>query len=114
MYNDQIQKDRRRELRGNQTEAEELLWKSIRDRRLGGLKFRRQYSTGPYILDFFCAEKRLAVELDGEQHKDAREYDTERDNYLKDKDIKVLRFWNGEVTADVEGVLRVILENVKF
>lgn len=114
MYNDKIQKIRRRELRKNQTEVEKLLWERLRDRQLNKLKFRRQYSVGPYILDFFCADKRLAIELDGEQHKDAKEYDRERENYLKNKDIKILRFWNGELENDVEEVLRVIQENAKF
>ena len=81
MYNDQIQKLRRRELRKNQTEAEKLLWNKIRNRQLNNFKFYRQYSAGPYILDFFCPEIRLAIELDGEEHKDRREYDKERENF---------------------------------
>jgi len=79
MYNDQLQKNRRQELRKNQTEAEDILWQNIRNRKINSLKFYRQYGIGPYILDFFCAEVRLAIELDGEQHKDAVEYDQERE-----------------------------------
>lgn len=114
MYNDQIQELRRRELRKNQTEAEEILWEKLRDRRMGNLKFRRQYSAGPYILDFFCPEIRLGIELDGEQHKEAMEYDKERDLYLKDKNIKILRFWNKEVVNNLPQVLRKIAEDVRF
>ena len=113
MYNDQIQRERRRGLRENQTEAEILLWERIRDRKLNGLKFRRQYGVGPYILDFFCSDKRIAIELDGEQHKNNQEYDTERDLYLNDKDIKVLRFWNEELIRDIEGILKRVEESVK-
>ena len=105
MYNDKLQKLRRRELRKNQTEAEKILWQRIRGRKLNNLKFHRQYSAGPYILDFFCPEIRLAIELDGEQHKNAQEYDKEREAFLKDKDIRIIRFWNGEVLDDAEKVI---------
>lgn len=106
MYNDGLQKERRRELRKNSTEAERILWQKIRGRKLNGLKFYRQYSVGPYILDFFCSQIRLAIELDGEQHKNVREYDEERDTLLKKADIKTLRFWNGEVLNNIENVLK--------
>ena len=114
MYNDQIQKSRRQELRKNQTEAENTLWQAIRDRKIKNLKFYRQYSIGPYILDFFCPEIRLGIELDGEQHKNNLEYDQERKNFLKDKDIKVIRFWNNEVLDGLQDVLKIITKNAKF
>lgn len=107
-YNNQIQKDRRRELRKNQTEAENILWQKIRGRKMNNLKFHRQYSVGPYILDFFCPQIRLNIELDGEQHKDAREYDRERELFLKDKDITIIRFWNSEVLDKIENVCKII------
>src|SRR3989344_7360502 len=111
MYNDKILKDRRRELRQDNTKSEDLLWQKIRNRKLSGLKFRRQYSTGSYILDFFCPEIRLAIELDGEQHKDAVEYDKERELFLKDKDIHTIRFWNNEVVEDIARVLKIVEES---
>lgn len=114
MYNDQVQKGRRQELRKNQTEAENVLWQKIRGRKVNNLKFHRQYSVGPYILDFFCPEIRLAIELDGEQHKDQKEYDKERDLFLKDKDINVVRFWNHEVLGGIGKILEIIEENVKL
>ncbi len=107
-YNNQNQKDRRRELRRNQTEAEKILWQKIRARKINNLKFYRQYSAGPYILDFFCPQIRLAIELDGKQHKDALIYDKERENFLKDKDIDVIRFWNSDVLENMENVLKKI------
>ena len=78
------------------------------------LKFHRQYSVGPYILDFFCPQVRLAIELDGEQHKDAIVYDKERESFLKNSDIKTIRFWNSEVLEDIGKVLNIIKENAKF
>ena len=86
----------------------------MRCRQLHGLKFFRQYSVGPYILDFFCPEIKLAVELDGGQHNEpeSREYDAARSEYLRDHGIDVLRFWNNEVLLDVQGVLARIEESV--
>ena len=114
MYNDQLQKDRRRELRKNQTEAEKIFWQEIRNRKVNNLKFYRQYSIGPYILDFFCPQIRLAIELDGKQHKDAREYDMEREFFLKSKDIRTIRFWNEKILKDIKNVLKIVAENAKF
>ena len=100
-----------RELRKNATEAEQILWRALRDRQLGGLKFRRQHPIGRLILDFYCPEKRLAVELDGGQHAadDQRAYDAERTAFLNDQGITVLRFWNHEVLNHLERVLQTIL-----
>ncbi len=108
MYNDQIQKFRRRELRKNQTEAEKILWQKIRGRKINNLKFHRQYSAGPYILDFFCPQIRLAIELDGDQHKDPMVYDKERELFLKDKDITTIRFWNDEVLDKIDNMCKII------
>jgi very-short-patch-repair endonuclease len=112
MYNDQLQKERRRELRKNQTEVEKILWRKIRNRQINNLKFHRQYSAGHYILDFFCPEIRLAIELDGNQHKDAVVYDKERELFLKDKDIYMIRFWNYEILKDVENVVEKICDKI--
>ncbi|MBC7109293.1 MAG: endonuclease domain-containing protein [Methanomassiliicoccales archaeon] len=101
-----------RKLRREMTEAERLLWYHLRNRRLGGLKFRRQVPIGPYIVDFLCLEKRVIVEIDGGQHNfpDERARDLERTRFLEYKGYKVLRFWNNEVLGNLEGVLSVILE----
>jgi very-short-patch-repair endonuclease len=74
------------------------------------MKFFRQYSFGPYILDFYCPQKKLAVELDGGQHNqlDGREYDADRTNYLNVYGIEVVRFWNNEVLGNMDGVLAVL------
>jgi len=107
LKNDTALKERRRELRRNQTDAERAFWTKVRNKQFHGMKFFRQYSFGSYILDFYCPEKKLAVELDGEQHNlpEGREYDVERTNYLNAHGIEVVRFWNNEVLCQMESVL---------
>ena len=85
LYNDPITKLDRRRLRKNTTDAEQKVWSILRSRQMVGLKFLRQYSVGPYILDFYCPERRLAIEVDGGQHADVygRQYDAHRDSYLR-------------------------------
>jgi len=99
---------RRRELRKNQTDAERIFWNRIRDGRFFGLKFKRQYGMGSYILDFYCREKKLAIELDGSQHIENVDYDNERTKYLNSFGITVLRFWNNDVMRDMDAVLESI------
>lgn len=114
IYNEQKLRERRKGLRRSQTEAEKLLWNKLRGRQIRGLKFFRQFSVGPYILDFFCPQIKLAVELDGGQHaeEENKEYDAIRTDYLKGIGIEVLRFWNNEVMKNIEGVLHVIEERL--
>ncbi len=102
------QRSRARAMRGAQTDAELRLWRLLRDRRLDGLKFRRQVPLGPYIVDFLCVGSRLIVEADGSQHAESRR-DEVRDAYLGRRGWKVLRFWNGEVLQHRENVLDTIL-----
>jgi len=99
-----------RELRGHMTDAELLMWRLLRGRRFCGLKFRRQHPVGNYILDFYCREVSLAIELDGGGHNDegAREYDEERTRFLNEAGIRVLRFWNHDVLMNTETVLEAI------
>jgi very-short-patch-repair endonuclease len=107
LKNDPQLKKRRRELRHNQTNAEKVFWSQVLSRQFNGMRFFRQYSLGPYILDFYCPKVKLAVELDGGQHNQSknREYDTSRSEYLKAHGIEVIRFWDNEVLLDVQGVL---------
>jgi very-short-patch-repair endonuclease len=106
---DNTLRDRARQLRRNQTEAEARLWNALRDRRLGGWKWRRQVTVGPYILDFLCPEGGLVVELDGGQHADQVAYDERRTRYLESRGLRVIRFWNGAVRPDCDGVCLSIL-----
>jgi very-short-patch-repair endonuclease len=88
-----------RNLRRRSTWAEKRLWSVLRSRRLAGYKFRRQDSLGPYILDFYCAEAKFAVELDGSGHGFAgqRGRDAQRDAYLNERGIQVKRVWNNQL-----------------
>ncbi len=99
----------RKDLRKNSTDAEKLLLLRIKQNQLG-FKFRRQHGIGPYVLDFYCTEKKMAIELDGGQHNDDQKkiYDQERTEFLNSLGIKVLRFWNSEVLKNIELVLEVI------
>jgi very-short-patch-repair endonuclease len=101
---------RRRELRGQPTEAEALLWSHLRGRRLGGHKFRRQHPCGPFNLDFFCPARRLAVEIDRgpDFHPDARRRDRRRAELLAARGISVLRFAAHQVVAQTDAVLATI------
>jgi len=103
MRNDPALKQRRRELRRNQTETEKTLWAYLRKRQLYGMKFFRQYSIGPYILDFYCPTMKLAIELDGGQHNqgEKKEHDSARSEYLIAQGIDVIRFWNHEVLFEM-------------
>ena len=105
VYNNSVFKDRRRELRANQTEAEKILWGKLRNRQLEKCKFWRQYSVGPYILDFYCPKIRLAIEVDGSQHDEALEYDKEREDYLLGLEIKTIRYKNNEVMNNMRHVI---------
>ena len=111
LYNNKILRDRRRDLRNSQTKEEKILWEKLKNKQLGGFKFIRQYSVGPYILDFYCSKLRLAIELDGNQHRtiSALLYDKERESYLHALDIQTIRFWNSDVDRDIEKVISRIL-----
>ena len=105
---DQPTADAARLHRKTATRAEAILWKELRDRRLTGLKFRRQQPRGPYIVDFCCAEHRLIIEVDGESHKDQHEYDHARTEHLSAYGYRVLRFTNDEVVHKLGHVLTTI------
>ena len=98
---------RARALRRDSTDAERLLWRRLRDRQLGGFKFRRQATVGPYVADFLCVEAGLVVEADGGQHTADR--DAKRSAFLTAQGLRVLRFWNNDILENSEGVLQTIL-----
>lgn len=104
-----------RKLRRDQTEAEAKLWFHLRDRRLQGHKFRRQVPMLGYVLDFYCAERKLVVELDGGQHNEDEHLlrDEKRDAALQSLGISVLRFWNDQVFRDLDAVLAVIAQGCR-
>jgi very-short-patch-repair endonuclease len=100
----------RTKLRRRLTPAEASLWKALKGSQLEGRKFRRQHSVGDYVLDFYCPEERLAIELDGEVHRsdNAKEYDAIRREFLETHGIKVLRFENFLVFEEREFVLNTV------
>jgi very-short-patch-repair endonuclease len=107
--------NRRRQLRQPGTDAEVLLWQRLRSRQVNGCKFRRQHSIGPYILDFFCIETQLGVEVDGDHHADAsqRAYDARRNEYLASRGIRVLRFSDRDVLTETDSVLDAIVKAIE-
>jgi len=104
-----------RQLRKGQTDAERMLWYILRGRRFLGYKFRRQYPVGGYIVDFYCHDVGLAIELDGGGHnsKEQQQYDAERSITLASLSINVVRFWNSEVLNSLEDVLEEIYRILK-
>ncbi len=100
---------RAKELRRNSTEAERVIWSSLRSRQFGNYKFRRQQPIGSFIVDFVCFEKKLIIELDGGQHMEDESYDTKRTKWLEGQGFSVIRFWNNQVLRDVDAVKTKIL-----
>ncbi len=98
-----------RRLRKNPTDAESRLWRHLRQKQLGGYRFRRQVPLGPYVADFVCQSEKLVVEVDGGQHADRTEDDARRSRWLITNGYRVLRFWNNDVLGNTEGVLETIL-----
>jgi very-short-patch-repair endonuclease len=97
-----------RDLRARETPVEDILWEELRDRRLDGMKFRRQHPIGPFVVDFCCAECRLVIELDGGIHVEQREQDTEREAVLNLAGYRVIRFPNQSVQETLPEVLEAI------
>lgn len=115
IYNRRTEKDLRRKLRLKVPIAEKLLWARIRNHQLVGLKFRRQYSVERYVVDFYCAELKLAIELDGDSHgtPDAIANDPIRQATVESYGIQFLRFPNVELYENLDGVLEMICEKAK-
>ncbi|OGI20321.1 MAG: hypothetical protein A3J06_03560 [Candidatus Moranbacteria bacterium RIFCSPLOWO2_02_FULL_48_19] len=112
IYNSKEEKNKRKNLRNNATPQEVILWSRLRRNGLG-YKFRRQESIGKYIVDFYCPEKKLIVEIDGWRHKENETYDNDRTTYLESLGLKILRFWNNEVNDNLEGVILRIEEHLE-
>lgn len=114
-YNRTSEKKNRRNLRRKNTNAEELLWNELRDRKFLGLKFRRQYSIDQFVLDFYCVEKRFAIELDGGVHEEVavKNHDENRDGFVKSFDIKIIRIKNEMVINNMTKVLELLRNELK-
>jgi very-short-patch-repair endonuclease len=106
---DPILKERARTLRKAPSDAERIVWSLLKRDQLG-LRFRRQFPLGPFIVDFVCFSKKLIVEVDGSQHQQAQAYDARREAWLVRQGFRVVRFWNSEVFTDREGVAARIVD----
>jgi very-short-patch-repair endonuclease len=111
IHNREYLKPFRKSLRNNSTAAEATLWKIVKNKKVGSLKFRRQHSVGKYVLDFYCPELRLAIELDGEPHANPAYMikDDERDKYLETFSIRVMRYENKWVHEYPDEIINDIL-----
>jgi len=107
---DSFRRDTARRLRANTTNAEALLWRHLCRSPVLGTHFRRQVPIGPYFADFACMAARLVIEVDGSQHAEGpvAEADVGRTRWLKDEGYQVLRFWNNDITQNIDGVLETI------
>ena len=97
--------DSARRMRREPTHCERVLWRSLRDRRFDGLKFRRQQPIGPFVADFFCPAVGVIVELDGEPHLSRTDEDHRRQRWLEERGFVVLRFWNSDLLDNADRVL---------
>ena len=115
IYNIKAKEPQRKELRNFSTAAEAVPWRNLKNGQLKSKKFRRQQSIGPYIVDFYCPESRLIVELDGAGHftENGAKYDAKRTEYFREQDFRVIRFENKTVYRDLEYVLETIKANLK-
>ena len=114
IYNRAEAKNLRQNLRNDMTKPEMQLWAKLRRKQVSNARFRRQYSVGPYVLDFYCPELRLAVEIDGDTHlgDEARAHDRQRQDYAEALGVCFLRFTNLEVASEMESVLETIARRV--
>ncbi len=102
--------ERARTLRQDRTDAEGLLWHYLCNKQLDGYNFRRQQPIGPYVVDFACMSRKLVIELDGGQHAEQHNYDKKREDYLRGKGYRILRFWNDEVFQNCMDVLEAVYQ----
>ena len=114
-FNKTSEKEKRRSLRNNMTAAEALVWSRLRNNLVLGYKFRRQYSVGPYVIDFYCPALKLAVEIDGDSHfvTEAIDNDQRRQAFIESFGIQFLRFTNHEVNRGMDAVLEKICQVVQ-
>jgi very-short-patch-repair endonuclease len=114
-FNDRHSKGRRKELRSSLTAAEASLWRLLQRSQLRGRKFRRQQGIGPYIVDFYCPEERLVVELEGSAHDSERAAarDDVRERFLSNAGLSVLRVENRNILENPDGVLELIRQQFR-
>jgi very-short-patch-repair endonuclease len=102
-----------RQLRSTPTDAEIRLWSRLRRKQLDGFRFRRQQPIGAYVVDFFCPEAKLIIEVDGGQHNVDEAKDEKRTRWLEERGYRVIRFWNNDVLSNTDGVVLAVLEELR-
>ena len=115
IYNKKSTEWKRKALRKRQTPTEKIIWEALRNRKFMGVKFRRQYGFGEYIVDFYAPSLRLVIEIDGNQHytKSGLKYDNIRTAFIESFEAKVIRFKNREVLEDLDGVKKKLKEYIE-
>jgi very-short-patch-repair endonuclease len=115
IFNRKYQKPIRKKLRNNATAAEKLLWSHLKHSQLGGYKFRRQQGIAKYVVDFYCSQYKLAVEIDGATHSTPEEIQNDhvRQEFIEREGVHFLRFSNADVFENMDWVLETIAEDVK-
>ncbi|WP_065752284.1 endonuclease domain-containing protein [Bradyrhizobium paxllaeri] len=114
MVSTAIRRAAAKRLRANTTPHERMLWRALKELPMEGTHFRRQAPIGPYVVDFFCPAKRLVIELDGGHHNEdaIAERDRQRQAWLEQEGYRVVRFWNSDVSADLDAVMEKIYVEV--
>jgi very-short-patch-repair endonuclease len=116
LYNKTSEKEKRQRLRNNMPPAEKIIWAKLRNRQIEECKFRRQYSVGAFVIDFYAPELKLAIEIDGPSHfqAGAPEYDRDRQLFLESKGIQFLRFTNHQIYQDLDSAIESISETIQI
>lgn len=114
LFNKLSTREKRKNLRKEQTEVEKILWQKLRAKRFFNLKFFRQYGIGEYIADFYCPEMKIVIELDGSQHytEEGKEYDKAREGFMEACGIKTFRFSNRDIVDNLDSVLEEIYNSL--
>jgi very-short-patch-repair endonuclease len=115
IYNRQVDNEKRKKLRKNMTKAEAILWREIKDKKILGYKFRRQFGIGAYVVDFYCPSLKLVIEVDGVTHctEEEKEYDRQRQTEIEQFNINFVRFTNPEIYDDLYNVLEKIKAKIE-
>ena len=115
IYNRTSEKLKRKQLRQNMTNCEKIIWAKLKNKQVENCKFRNQYSVAEFVVDFYCPELKLAIEIDGDSHfvEGAIEYDRDRQKFIESLGICFLRFTNDDVYHRLDGVLEKIVERIR-
>jgi very-short-patch-repair endonuclease len=114
LYNKTSEKDKRQSLRNNMPPAEQLIWARLKGKQVENCKFRRQYSVGAFVIDFYTVELKLAIEIDGDSHfaDGAEVADRERQSFIESSGIRFLRFTNRQVYEELDAVIEAISQMI--